>query len=119
MEITCLTRLEPENKEENLFSLYDIIELEFELSEAIQEKEVFCCVHLGDFAVYVYRDNIAIDGKRFKVEIPNFLDCLKSLPSANLKGKDIEMAIQVEFDLNSVFTVPNNELWIPNPWYTA
>lgn len=118
MEITCLTKLKPEGAE-SVFNMYDIIELEFELSEAIHDKEVFCCVHLGDFAVYVYRDNIAVDGKQFKVEIPNFLDCLKSLPQANLNEKTIEMAFQVEFDLNSVFTVPNNKRWIPNPWYAA
>lgn len=116
MKLTCLTKLKPAEGED-LFNLYDIASLEFELSEAIQEKEVFCCVHLGDFAVYVYRDNIAVEGKSIKVEIPNFLDCLKDLPSANLKGKKIEMAFQVEFYLKDVFTVPNGKIWIANPWH--
>jgi hypothetical protein len=74
---------------------------------------------LGNFAVYVYRDNIAVNGKRFKLGTPNFLDCLKDLPKANLKAKTIEMAFQIEFDLNSVFTVPKGKTWIPNPWYTT
>ncbi|MGH1339369.1 MAG: hypothetical protein ACRBFS_24835, partial [Aureispira sp.] len=45
-------------------------------------------------------------------DIPNFLDCLKHLPNANLQEEDIEMACQIEFDLNGVFTVPNCKVWV-------
>lgn len=116
MEITCTTNLDSENSKKNLLDIYDIIELHFELSEPI-DTEVFFCADLAEENIYLYRDNLKIQGNSFKIRLEeNFLDMLKDLPDIVLNSESIKMAFQIELEINSTLTVVRDELELKSPW---
>jgi hypothetical protein len=113
MKIKCITKLVTTEPNEKLSRLYDTSVLVFELSEPINQS-VFLCIELCEGLVYLYQDEININGKVFTVDLRlNFMDALKDLPD----GIDyFKMSFQIEYNDAVNFNVIPNEMLIKNPW---
>jgi len=114
MEITCLTDLQ-ETEDKKLFDVYDIAELEFELSEPLTE-EAFFCAELCEEARYLFRDDLKITDGKFKIETGNFLDILKCLPDACLEWESFPLSFQVETNSSGR---GKSVVEVKNPWYKS
>lgn len=119
MEIKCLTKLIPDSPEESILDLWDIIEMEFQLSEPYT-GELFLCIDLADEMTYLFRENLQVEDGYIKARIyQNFIDGVKSLPDSILDGDPtIRLAFQAEMTFDGNFTVPLDEIELPNKWYS-
>ncbi|MCP4521299.1 MAG: hypothetical protein GY827_06360 [Cytophagales bacterium] len=119
MEIHCISNLEvKENTFRSIYRTYEQVEeLEFEISGISLDEEVFVCVDLCDESVYIHRDDLKIQGNRFSIPLEySFADAIKDLSDNILENYKIKLSFQVEFEIDSNFTVIRNELFLRSPW---